>query len=277
MQPQRHPIIIKIYTVLYVTAHHITVLGQGKRKPTAVTNSWMWKPCKCQTSWFQSESSLLGFLLFFPRNLLQWQTGSPGLPLLSKQGAPFGVSFLCVKCMCATSAEAGSQGLAFWRVYLYVPFSHLSPCVLVSRASSYFSRMHCSIAFCEHSKACSRGSNWDTSCYSSCMFPAFSLVEFHSSIKIHYCTCSGLSNTTLSPHNLPFPRPLAHPEIFFFFSWEELQIWLIRRYFELPERLCLLVAILFSIELILSWPKGLFRFVHKMVWKTQTFGSTNSF
>ena len=48
-------------------------------------------------------------------------------------------------------------------------------------------------------------------------FQHFLLLNFTQAYKYIIAHSSGLSNTTVSPHNLLFPRPLAHPEIFFFF------------------------------------------------------------
>lgn len=90
-----------------------------------------------------------------------------------------------------------------------------------------------------------------TGIHLACVSNMFSHVEFHPSVEIYYC----MSKWALQSYCLSSPTcyfsGLWHILLRLFF-WEELQIWLIRRYSELPGRLCFLVAIALSIELIVS-------------------------
>lgn len=96
------------------------------------------------------------------------------------------------------------------------------------------------------------GSNWDTHWYSSCMCFQHVLSCWISPKRRNILLRVEVGSPKLLSvlPNLLLLRPLAHPAGTFF--WEELQIWQIRRCSELPGRLCFLVAIALSIELIVS-------------------------
>lgn len=64
----------------------------------------------------------------------------------------------------------------------------LCPCLPLPMPHHYFSRMHGSIAFCEHSKAGSMGiTATHTRIHLASVSKIFCLVEFHPSTEIHYC------------------------------------------------------------------------------------------
>lgn len=158
-QPQHHPIIIKIYTVLYVIAHHSNhsvPRGREAHRSDKLTNV----ETSSMPSWLIPKLAR-GSLLFFPVNFYSNRLGVQ-VDLCVWNNELFGIAALCIICMCSSLGWCWFIGINFLNRMPSCSPSLLSPCVPISHFPCLNIFPECMVSFLSVSQWSRLHWHWDT-------------------------------------------------------------------------------------------------------------------